>query len=279
MRLRKTHWIGIIFSLLIFIADVIFFRTDSFFYFLIGIGIVVLVLPFLASLIIENKSEEEKNERFLEFARNLAENVKGGTPIGQSIMNMSTKNFGSLTPHIQKLANQISIGIPISQALETFAEDIGSYNVRRAITLIREAENSGGKIDQILDSVANSIYQLEKLKKERKAAVSNLIVQGYVIFFIFIGIMLVMQFKILPLTADVGSVGSLNGISSIGSNGGSQDIDALTRPFLILLIIQGIFSGLAIGKLAEGNVKAGLKHSFIMSITAFLVTTGAKAFF
>jgi len=32
-----------------------------------------------------------------------------------------------------------------------------------------------------------------------------------------------------------------------------------------LIIIQGIFSGLAVGKLGEGSLMAGLKHSFFMS--------------
>ncbi len=261
--------------------DIIFLRGDNIFFFLLGIGIVVLVLPFVIGLAVESRIEKEKNERFLEFARSLAENVKGGTPIGKSIINMSGKNFGSLTPHIKKLANQITLGIPISRAFENFAYDIGSVNIERAIALIKEAENAGGKIDDILDSVASSIYEIEKLKKERQAAISNLIVQGYIIFLIFIGIMMVMQFKILPLTSEVSAAGGIGtgstdlaGINAPSANSAEE----LARPFLYLLIIQGIFSGLAIGKLAEGSIKSGIKHSFIMAITAFLISTGASAF-
>ena len=285
MRLKKAHWIGIIFAVVIVLADVIFFRKDKIFFFLAGIAVAVLALPFVVGTVIETGEEKEKNEQFLEFARALAENVKGGTPIGQSVMNMRSKNFGSLTGHIGKLANQMAIGIPMSKALDTFGNDIGSVTVKRAINLIKEAEAAGGKIDSILDSVAESIYQIEKLKKERKAAISSLVVQGYIIFFIFIGIMLVMQFKIIPLTSDV------QGIDTIGSGGPGGDFgglnlgtgpsissEQLARPFLYMLIIQGIFSGLAIGKLSEGTIKAGVKHSFVMTITAFLVATGAKLF-
>ena len=214
----------------------------------------------------------------MEFTRNLAENVKGGTPIGQSIMNMSTKDFGSLTPHIQKLANQMTLGISLNKALDTFAEDIGSKSVKRAVTLIREAETSGGKIDDILDSVASSIYQIDKLRQERKAAVSSLVVQGYVIFFIFIGIMLVMQFKILPLTADVGTGTSFGDLSGSELETQSVSVDRLSRPFFYLLLVQGFFSGLAIGKLSEGSIKAGVKHSFVMTVAAFLISTGSKLF-
>ncbi len=284
MRLHKAHWIGIIFAVLIVIVDVIFFLEDKIFFFLIGIAVAVLALPFVVGTVVETKEEKEKNEQFLEFARALAENVKGGTPIGQSVMNMRTKNFGLLTENIVKLANQISLGIPISKALDNFGNDVGSMAVKRAITLIKEAEAAGGKIDAILDSVASSIYQIEKLKKERKAAISSLVVQGYLIFFIFIGIMLVMQFKIIPLSQEVQNIDSFEGsgddeFGGLNIGGGPAiESEQLARPFLYMLIIQGIFSGLAIGKLSEGTIKAGVKHSFVMTITAFLIATGAKLF-
>ena len=282
MILKKANWIGIIFGLVILIVDFIFFFGDNLFYFLVGISVTVMLLPFVVATIINTNREKEKNEQFLEFARALAENVKGGTPIGQSIKNMRNKNFGSLTENITKLANQMSIGIPMSKALDIFADDIGSMTVKRAISLIKEAEMAGGKIDDILDSVATSIYQVEKLKKERAAAISSLVVQGYIIFFIFIGIMLVMQFKIIPLTKDVQGVGGLSGIGNditagvpVSTGGRTDD---LSRPLLYMLLLQGLFSGLAIGKLSEGSIKAGIKHSFVMTIAAFLITTGAKLF-
>ncbi len=287
MILKKANWIGIIFGLIILIFDFILFYGENLFYFLMGIAFTVIFLPFVATTIVDTTKEKEKNEHFLEFARALAENVKGGTPIGQSIKNMANKNFGPLTENITKLANQISIGIPMSKALDTFAGDIGSVTVKRAISLIKEAEMAGGRIDDILDSVASSIYQIEKLKKERAAAISSLVVQGYIIFFIFIGIMLVMQFKIIPLTKDVQGVGGLSDIGS--SNFGNVDLPSvnkgdefssgdLSSPLLYMLLLQGFFSGIAIGKLSEGSIKAGVKHSFVMTIAAFLISTGAKLF-
>jgi hypothetical protein len=39
--------------------------------------------------------------------------------------------------------------------------------------------------------------------------------------------------------------------------------------FLYLLVAQGFFAGLVIGKLGEGSIKAGVKHSFILMIASF----------
>tara|TARA_Y100000034_G_scaffold71114_1_gene85753 strand:+ start:565 stop:1422 length:858 start_codon:yes stop_codon:yes gene_type:complete len=283
MRLQKMHWIGIIFAVVLLLADVLFLRGEKIFVFLVGISVITAALPFIFGIVIGTNREKEKNEKFLEFARNLAESVKSGNPIGQSILNMRNKNFGALTPHVQKLANQISLGIPMSRAFANFGDEVGSIAVQRAVTLIREAEEAGGQISNILDSVANSIYQIEKLKKERKAAVYSMVVQGYIIFFIFIGIMLVMQFKILPLTSDMeGMSGGLSAdIDTLtDENTGESDFDPkeLSKHLLILLIVQGLCTGLVVGKLAEGSVKAGIKHSFIMASAALVIGSGANAF-
>ncbi len=286
MELKKIHWFGIIAAIILLGVNIAYYfiRKDvNLFLFIAGLSLGVLFLPFVMGVILENKKEEEITEMFLEFSRNLAESVATGTPVSKSIINMKKKNYGELTPHVQKLANQISLGIPVGKALETFSTDVGSRVVNRAIALIREAERAGGEIDYILESVAKSISEVDKLKKERKSAVYSLVVQGYIIFFIFIGIMLIMRFHILPLAGSTGAfgkftVGDLNSLPSSAGNDSQFDIQTLSRPFLILLIAQGILAGFTIGKLAEGNIKAGIKHSFILSITAFLVSTGANLF-
>ncbi len=281
-RPNKPQLIGILVAAITIILSIIFLRGTDIFYFILGLAVVIGVFPFFVSLILATSAEREKDEMFLEFARNLVEKVKAGTPISKSILNVRKKDYGKLNPHINKLANQIALGIPVKNALETFARDVGSRTVTRAVTIISEAEKAGGKIDDILEAVAKSVSQVEKLKKERRAAMYTLMVQGYIIFFIFIIIMLVMQFKILPIAAGLGS-GMGQGAEGIpgfdlGEKGAIATAEQLTRPFLWLLIAQGFFAGLVIGKLAEGKMMAGLKHSFILVALAILISTGAKVF-
>jgi len=276
MEIGKRHIIGIIAAILIIACDVFFLRSDKIFYFILGIGAVIGILPFVVSVIGESSRERENNEMFLEFSRNLAESVKAGTPISKSILNVRGKYYGTLTPHVQKLANQISIGIPVKSAFRTFSLDVGSNTITRAITLISEADKAGGRIEEILDSVAKSVSEIEKLRKERRAAIYSLVVQGYIIFFIFIVIMLVLEFKILPMVTEFGNLATESNI--FGTIGGGVSVEKLSRPFLYLLLVQGLFAGLTIGKLAEGSIKSGIKHSFIMMGLAFLITTGVRAF-
>lgn len=287
MKLKKIHLVGIILGVITFVMDFLFFDLNtnmSAFLFFAGLGFVMVVAPFVISLALENKKESETSEMFLEFSRNLSESVATGTPISKSIINLKKKDFGPLTKNVQKLANQIELGIPVNSALRNFAFDVDNTVISRAVALIIEAERAGGEINYILDSVAKSIAEVEKLKKERKAAIYSLVMQGYIIFFIFIGIMLIMQFKIIPLVGESKFV-DLSRMSDFASQAAqAKNVKELPKiqianQFLYLLVTQGFFAGLAIGKLTEGSIRSGIKHSFILAVLAFLISTGANSLF
>jgi len=282
-RKNKSQIISIILSLIMIVLFYLFFKLSNIFYFLSTLALLIAAIPFFISLVLESNIEREKDEMFLEFARGLVENVRAGTPISKSIFNIKNKDYGVLNPYINKLANQIALGIPLRVAFETFSRDVGSKTISLAIGTIIESEKAGGQIGNILESVTNSILQTEKLKKERRATMYTLIVEGYIIFLLFIIIMLIIEFKILPIASELGK--GIGGIENTGLGGlGIFNISSistpedLTKPLLWLLIVQGFFAGLVIGKLSEGKILYGLKHSFILVALALLINTGAKVF-
>ena len=278
MEFKKLHLIGLIMALVI-ISTSFFLMQTRFFFFIIGIGILIGVFPFVFSVMHKTKVDNEKEEMFLEFSRNLVESVKTGTPISKSIVNLKKRNYGVLSEHVAKLANQIFMGIPLGKALDIFAKDVNNKTVSRALTLIGQAEKAGGEIGEILESVAGAVNMSDKIKKERKAAISVLVLQGYIIFMIFIIIILVMQFKILPMVEGIADIGGVGETELVSTSSSSISQGEIANSFLYLLLMQGFFSGLAIGKLAESNVKSGIKHSFTLMIISFLIATGANIIF
>ena len=284
MELKKSHIIGIVLG--IFILGIsLFFSKTNYFFLMIGIGIIIIIIPFVLASMRETRISSEKEEMFLEFTRNLVESVKAGTPISKSIINVKGKSYGVLSDNVQKLANQIELGIPLNLALRIFSKDVNDKSISRALTLIGQAERAGGEIGEILEAVAEAVGTTDKLKKERKAAISTLVAQGYIIFFVFILILLIMQFQILPMVSGIGDVGSMGGNANIigagvvRSSGGNLNQTDISNSFLYLLLAQGFFAGLTIGKLAEGNFKAGIKHSFVLMVSSFLISAGVNAFF
>ncbi|NCN51473.1 hypothetical protein GW931_00475 [archaeon] len=275
MELKDKDLIGALIGLAIIVPSY-FLAGDKYFPLMLGLGVLAGALPVILRIVKENRINTEKEDMFLEFARNLVESVKTGTPISRSIINMQNKDFGYLSPHVQKLANQISLGIPLNNALKFFAKDVNNKSITRSLTLIGQAERAGGDIGEILEAVAGAVNMADKLRKERKAAISTLVSQGYIIFLVFIVIILVLQFQILPMVSGISDVGSSLGFGG----GGIQDMAAeqknISNSFLYLILVQGFFTGLTIGKLAEGNIKAGVKHSFWLMFLSFIASTVAN---
>lgn len=264
--MKKVQIIGIIIAAVLIILDFIFLMQSKLFFFVFGIAIIISLMPFFTSFIIESGREKEKEEKFLEFARNISENVKSGMAITKSILILAEKDYGSLSVHVKKLANQVSLGIPFRKAFKIFASDTRNKVIARSIELIIEAETSGGEIASILDQVVKSVEEIENLKKDRKAKMYNMIVQGYIIFIIFIIIMLFVELSLLPMIT--GTIGQQTSQQALFKNA-----------FFILMLTQALFAGLVIGKLSEGTIKSGIKHSTILLILTFLIVTGARALF
>ncbi len=271
LRFKPEYWIGIILGVLVIVLDFYFlFKPMSrWFKPLLLFGVLIAFFLFFIDFLKENKRQKEIEIKFLEFVRTLVETVKSGIPLPQAIYKMSGSDFGSLTPYIKKLANRTEWGIPAKEALIMFADDTGNDVIKRSIEVVVVAERSGGNIEDVLESVTDSVLQVKKLKDERKESVFNQIIQGYIVYFVFLGIMLMLQVKFLPMLVDM--AGNLGGGllgSSVVSQGKIQDFSYI---FLALILIQGFFAGLVIGKFSEGEIKQGVKHSVILMVIAYMV--------
>jgi archaeal flagellar protein FlaJ len=242
---------------------------------LLVIGVFLIAAPFLIDTIKENRKNLELEKEFLEFIRAVSDGVKAGIPIPKAICELSDNNFGYLTPQVRKLIHQIEWGIPLRDAFIRFARDTNNKVVRRAMTIIVEAERSGGNVSTILDSVTNSVLQIRKIKEERKSSAFSQQIQGYFVFFIFIAIMSVLQVYLLPQLESIGT-SALSGMGSslggfLGNVASEESSLNFSRIFSYLIVVQGFFAGLLVGKFAEGNLKSGLKHSLIMVILGYMI--------
>ncbi|MFH0832601.1 MAG: type II secretion system F family protein [Candidatus Aenigmatarchaeota archaeon] len=195
------------------------------------------------------------------FLRDITENINAGMTLPQAIRAASANNYDILSPHIKEINARISWGIPFEKVLNDFASTVGSDNLKRTVHAIVEAHRSGGTMNTILESVGESLKELEKIKKERTASVYAQMINGYLIYFVFLGVMVGMNVFLLPTF----EWGGLEGQPS------SELGKVLPDLFRHLVLIQGVFAGLAIGKMAEGTIFAGVKHSLVLAVVGFSV--------
>jgi archaeal flagellar protein FlaJ len=302
MQFKKKYLIGISIAVMILIIDIAVFFGTTWFLPIIVLALSAAWFQVWLDFFIENQRQREIETRFLDFVRNLTGAIKSGMPVARSISHISKIDYGALSPYVRKLGYQVEWSIPVHKALLLFSNSTKNDIIKRSIATVIEAEQAGGNMEDVLESITNSLIEIKKIKEQRRASIHSQVIQSYIIFFIFIGVMIVIQNMLVPYLVGSGETqgafaGLPSGDFSFGGAGSARQsslvmdveikFDSLTNfvisfsrwfsslrgIFLMLTLIQGFFAGVIIGKLSEGDIVSGLKHSIILMTLAFFVMT------
>lgn len=241
----------------------------------------VLMVPIGIVRYSKHKAVKEVEERFPDFIREVVEGLRGGMSLPLALKYAAKTDYGALNPHVKRMVSQISWGVPFEKALKDFTRAVKSKVIARAVSVIIEVHRSGGELAEALDSVTKATMEVEKIRSERRATIASQMMQGYMIFFVFIGIMIGIQEFLLPTiasqTTSSAATTSLFGQEVTEISRVQINIEEYASMFSRLAIIQGIFAGLVIGKLAEGTISAGTKHAIIMSLIGYMALVMAHS--
>ena len=220
---------------------------------------------------VENKKNEIE-EKFPDFLRDLAEYWKGGLSMTVAVQTLATSEYGALNDEVKKMSDQLSWGIKFSDVILQFAERVGTPLVKRAISLISEADRAGGKISDILVTAANDSREIKFLEGARKRAIGSYIAVIWTSYFVFLGVIVVLSTVFIPAIANSNSSDDGGGGQNIG-NMKIRNVDPLffLTIFYYGVTMQAIGNGCMAGLMATGRFSAGFKHSGMMILVALVV--------
>lgn len=229
------------------------------------VGGLIATVPPVWLLYTRYKTGKEMEQQFIIYIRDISDSIKSGMTLPMALDHCAKRDYLGMTKHVKRLSAQIEWGIPFEKALKTFAEKTHSMSVRRAVATIIATYKIGGKISDTLDAVSKSLVTISKIRKERSATVYSQVVTSYIIFFVFIGILVILQVLIIPNMAQQGE--DIFRLSKDMAPIPSPEI--FSQSFTAFIVVQGFFAGLATGKMAEGSIVAGLKHSIFLIIAGY----------
>ena len=222
-------------------------------------GVIVLGVPLLYRYSLYSRIKKVES-LFPNLLRDITENINAGMTLPQAIRTVTNNEYSVLTPYVKEMNAKISWGISFERVLSDFGKKLGSENLNRTIQTIIEAHRSGGTMNTVLEGVADSLKELEKIKKERSSSVYGQMINGYLIYIVFLGVMIGLSTFLIPTFRFEESA--------------AADLPKVfPELFRSLIVIQGFFAGMAVGKMAEGTLLAGVKHSLVLATfgyTAFL---------
>ncbi|RLG15585.1 MAG: hypothetical protein DRN71_00890 [Candidatus Nanohalarchaeota archaeon] len=255
---------------------------------LMVIGMLIGVVPTSAYEYFRFAKFKRMEDSFPRFMKDFSEAVKGGMTIPQALTMVAKIDYGALSKEVKKADHQVSWGLPFPKAMQRFAERIkGSSVMKQSFTIINESFTSGGDIANTMNSIAMNVGLIKEIEDERKSIMSQQIYIMYFIFFMFLGIIVMLYKMIVPMLGinisdpttpldpaanckELGLPSEL--MCGIGrAMGLGCEYVYFVSLFLFMCLIQGISSGILAGVIGEGKMAAGIKHAAIMVIVTLCV--------
>lgn len=239
---------------------------------MVVLGLIVGMFPPAIVEYLDLRWERGIDKNIPRLVREIAEAGKTGLTLMRAIEVSADRDYGPLTPELRQMVIQMSWGSSLEEALRTFARNARTKLAERTADLIAEVARSGGDTKEIMEQLNKHIGELQSIDRERYSQMRPYSAVVYIAFgvFLFTDIMLIKSFfaQIVGLQKSIlqtpGSGGSIfGGVSGV-------DINLLEKVFFHAAAIQAIFGGLIAGKMSEGRLGAGLKHSLILLVIGFL---------
>jgi flagellar protein FlaJ len=214
------------------------------------------------------RRQRAMDEKFPDFLRDLAESERSGMTLPKALLTAARGTYGALTPEIRVMSAQVEWGVSFTEALMRFSRRVGTPLVERAAVLIVEAASAGGNVVDVLTAAADDAREIKQILEDRtrQMAIYSMII--YIAFFVFLVVIFVLAAQFLPAFEE--ALGGASGEQVGGLSLAAFDKEDFITIFFHGSLIQAVGGGLIAGVMTGGSPIDGLKHSFIMTIIAWI---------
>jgi len=222
-------------------------------------AIVIVAFPPAVLDYVDYRWKKSIDEHLPDLFRSIVQAQQTGMTLPQALEEASKRHYGSLTGELRKMVAQMSWGVPIEKTFQSLGQRVDTILTRRTVPLIVEASRTGGQIEKVFDPMGKFIQATLTLKKERQTQIRPYLAIIYVAFFVFLVTIILLFKTFFVQMADI----PIMGFAILTP-------DEARKIFFHMSIIQAFFSGLIAGKMGEGTMSAGLKHSVILLACGYI---------
>ncbi|MEM2843629.1 MAG: type II secretion system F family protein [Candidatus Bathyarchaeia archaeon] len=239
------------------------FRPDE----LMFIAMIVALFPPAIVNFLDARWRNDIDNNIPKMLKELAEAGRTGVTLIRALEFASERRYGALSKELKRIVNQISWGSSLEEALKSFSDRAETKLAKRTAVLLTEIHKVGGEIQEVLETVSKHINELQTIERERQSQIKPYIAIVYIAFFVFllIDILLIRSF-FWELTSLQETLQSAGGFFM----GGAINLTQVETILFHLSLIEGFYGGLVAGKMGEGSIGAGLKHSVILMVIGFI---------
>lgn len=226
-------------------------------------GVIIALIPYSIDRYFERRKHTQYEDDFTQFLFKLSEMMRAGIDPIKSVIELSKTDLGSITPHVQTAASMMLLGRSFEEGMRNMASSLHSEMVSKYVDLVIQASYMGGSVHDLILKASEDMRTMLMIDKEMLGNLKQYTVIFYLAQAILIFIAYILSAQLIPFIQGPGS-------SMIFGSGDLQKID-FTGSFFHLIMINAAIGGIIIGKISEGSMKDGFKHTVILMSASYLV--------
>ena len=229
---------------------------------LVTAGLVAISLPLAIQYHKIAKLNYNAEDAIPNFIREVTETQKIGLSPEKSIIEATKrKEYGQFSQFLDLVRSQIEWGIPLRRTYENLRQKIRSWFVTLNFAMMIETVEIGGNSTQALEILSEYSEKEHEIQTNRRA-----LLKPYIILAFVWSILIAVTTTIVALTTYLMSTVVSSSLSPIAI----ESMQGQMQVYSVGIILQCWISGFFIGKISEGNLGAGFKHSAMLAVTAYI---------
>jgi flagellar protein FlaJ len=229
----------------------------------IALGLVI-ALAFPATVEFGNYQWGRQVERNIpRFLRDVAEAVRSGVTLPRAIEEASQRDYGPLSKELERVMAMFVLGAGWEEAVMSLSRRIKRPIAARLATILIEANETGGRISEVLDASVELFSSLDDFREEQLNNMRPYLFTIYMaaIIFLVIAYVVLNQF-LVPLSA----AAKQSAQGATGMMSAVLDTNYYASILFWASMIESFFGGFVAGKIGDRSYSAGLRHSVILSV-------------
>ena len=173
-----------------FLATIIF--LNPILGFIAGLGMYWLIDSYFNS--IKRKKDSAFEDTLTEALSAVSSSVQAGQSFESALENYTLLNKNSVSQLFATALNSFKLGMPITDALLSLAENTKSESFLLAVNSIKLSRQTGGNLSEMLSMVCSNLREKKNLKNKLSALTAQARSSGLVMSFVPFGLLLLLYF-------------------------------------------------------------------------------------
>ena len=232
---------------------------------LISLAILVTILPVSIIEFYNNRWLNAVDKNLPRLLMDVTESIQSGLSLFNALEESCKQDYGPISPLLEAAVVNFRITSDFTESMRWLGEQLKRPNGRRLVTILVEAYETGGQIDEILDTSIDIFTNLAEYREERDQQIGPYVLLVYIgaLTFLIISWTIITQF-LLPII----EVSTQEHVAESGILRNVLSVEYYKSILFWASLIEGITGGLVAGKIIYGRANGGLIHSVILILVS-----------